>query len=256
MELEEARVLALQKYLGLDDDDDIEQSWDECVFEIAPATIKDGKPPSYWIERAEGLKKMFADARINLGKWEHLVAIDTDQFVRHGFVKNLLAETGLSFTDYNIDQNDLWHLMADDRYDSWHVYAIRAAFNGEEVEDRRKDRHINAGEYMVLTDDEADERAREYIEQSLWAFRPGFLANMTDMPYQAFEKLSELCESANDLVLAIVEKTCGLDELVEEAISADGRAHFLNTYDGNEDEVTVVDDEFASEWEFYVYRTN
>jgi hypothetical protein len=54
----------------------------------------------------------------------------------------------------------------------------------------------------------------------------------------------------------MVENTCGLDDLVEEAIAADGRAHFLNTYDGHEEEFTYVDEDAEEEIEFYIYRTN
>ena len=34
--------------------------------------------------------------------------------------------------------------------------------------------HINGNEYKVLTDEEADEQAKEYIEESVWAFNPSF----------------------------------------------------------------------------------
>jgi hypothetical protein len=58
---------------------------------------------------------------------------------------------------------------------------------------------------------------------------------------------SKKCEGANDAILALIEKTDGgLDGFVEEAISADGRGHFLSSYDGNENH----------ESGFYIYRTN
>lgn len=34
---------------------------------------------------------------------------------------------------------------------------------------------VGRSEYLVLTDEEADERAREDIENSLWAFNPDFI---------------------------------------------------------------------------------
>ncbi len=40
------------------------------------------------------------------------------------------------------------------------------------------------------------------------------------------------------------------DEFVSQAISADGRGHFLNTYDGNENEQTIEGTTF------YIYRMN
>lgn len=45
------------------------------------------------------------------------------------------------------------------------------------------------------------------------------------------------CEDANDTIRALIDNSCGLDDFVEAAISADGRGHFLNSYDSNEYEV-------------------
>jgi hypothetical protein len=148
--------------------------------------------------------------------------------------------------------NDLWHLVASDPEDAdkWHVYAIRAAFNGLGIEDRREERYVDDGEYLVLTDDEADERAREYIEESLWAFNASFLSGMTGLDERVFTALSKQCEDANDAVLALVKSTCGIDDLVEAAIAADGRGHFMASYDGAESEVKY-EDEF-----YYIYRVN
>lgn len=86
-------------------------------------------------------------------------------------------------------------------------------------------------------DDEADQACAQYIEQSLWAFRPDFLASETDLPSEVFEILARQCESGNDAILKIVERTCSLDSLVESAIGADGRGHFLSSYDGDEIEL-------------------
>jgi hypothetical protein len=58
---------------------------------------------------------------------------------------------------------------------------------------------------------------------------------------------SKKCEGANDSILALIEKTDGgLDGFVEEAVSVDGRGHFLSGYDGEECEVG----------EFFAYRIN
>lgn len=103
------------------------------------------------------------------------------------------------------------------------------------------------GEYMVLTDDEANEKAAEYIKDSLWAFNASFLASYTDLPEEVFTAMQDKCEGANDAFYALVSRADGgLEGLIEEAISADGRGHFLNTYDGNENE----------EGSYFIYRTN
>jgi hypothetical protein len=105
-------------------------------------------------------------------------------------------------------------------------------------------------EYLVLTDEEANERAKEYIRESLWTFNSTFLSCQTGIDSLVFEKLSKLYESGNEAILSIVEQTVGLDGLVEDAIACDGRGHFLNHWDGTEDEI---------EWKgdyLYIYRVN
>lgn len=102
------------------------------------------------------------------------------------------------------------------------------------------------GDYLVLTDDEADAACAERIKDSLWAFRPEFLSGETGIDDSVFTALADKCEGANDAVLSIIEGTCGIDEFVKTAASADGRGHFLSGYDGNEDEYGP----------FYIYRIN
>jgi len=106
-------------------------------------------------------------------------------------------------------------------------------------------------EYLVLKDDEADELARDSILESLWAFNADFIAShskasLDDHAIQALKELqASLCESANAIVKSLIED---LDHFVDDAIKSDGRAHFLNTYDGDEHEIQV-----GNEW-FYIYR--
>lgn len=105
---------------------------------------------------------------------------------------------------------------------------------------------VGKQEYIVTTDREADAAVTEYIRQAVWAFRPSFLSGMTDIPEEAFAGLASQCESGNDWVLGLVKKTCGWGAFVDAAISADGRGHFLASYDGKEIESGG----------YYIYRTN
>lgn len=113
---------------------------------------------------------------------------------------------------------------------------------------------VGTKDYLVLTDAEADERAAECVKETLWAFNPSFLADYIPALHNAkaaaawTKMVGEICEDATPLVEAMLGDR--LDEMVEDAIAADGRAHFLNTYDGEEHEVTVN----GVRW--YVYRTN
>jgi hypothetical protein len=110
-------------------------------------------------------------------------------------------------------------------------------------------------EYFVGNDEESDNKAAEYIKDSLWAFNADFildhskLENYNDRTVDAFRKMQEsLCEDANELVLAIVED---IDDFVQDAINTDGRSHFIATYDDEENEIEDEDGET-----FYIYRLN
>ena len=104
-------------------------------------------------------------------------------------------------------------------------------------------------EYYVLTDDEANTYAEEYIRESLWAFRAEFIAQYTkvtlsDRAIAAIKKMQEtLCEDANELIYALIED---FDAFVKDAIRADGRGHFISQYDGEEYE----------QGDYYIYRVN
>lgn len=109
-------------------------------------------------------------------------------------------------------------------------------------------------EYRVLTDDEADEAAAAAASESLWAFNVSFLSRYVpalreSRAAKAWEKVAgELCEDAAPLVEALLGDR--LAEAMRDAISEDGRGHFLSSYDGEENEQRV------DGVTFYIYRTN
>jgi hypothetical protein len=104
-------------------------------------------------------------------------------------------------------------------------------------------------EWLVLTDDEATDRARTEIENSLWTFRTAFLrthskalAALDSLSMRAWEKIiGDSCESANPIVRALIDD---FDHFVADAIKADGRGHFLAGYDGEERELRTADGDF------------
>lgn len=102
-------------------------------------------------------------------------------------------------------------------------------------------------EWLLCTDQEADELAAEYIRDTLWAFNPTFLLDYIDAPLTevALIKIQEeMCEDANDVIAALVRDN--IEDLIVDAISADGRGHFLSGYDGEEVEMG----------DFFGYRRN
>jgi len=112
-----------------------------------------------------------------------------------------------------------------------------------------------SADYLVLTDDEADEKAAEYIKESLWAFNAIFLSDVTGFDVSIFEAVqaNDKCEDNNEAIAQLVGDN--LQELIDQAISSDGRGHFLNTYDGDETEFNCF--EYTGENQYlFVYRMN
>lgn len=100
---------------------------------------------------------------------------------------------------------------------------------------------------IAANEEEADKACYEYIENSIWAFSPSFLEQMTDVPAEMFEAVQYKCESINEALQILVMRTCGMQEFVDQAISWDGRGHFLSPWDGMEIEL---------ECGAYAYRLN
>lgn len=109
--------------------------------------------------------------------------------------------------------------------------------------------NIDGDEYLMLSDDEANMRARREIRDSLWAFLSSFIRSHSsvDIPEKYIEKMqSEMCEQCNEIIYGLIKDN--FDEFVEDAIDADGRGHFIATYDGKEIELKTDDETI------YLYR--
>jgi hypothetical protein len=113
-------------------------------------------------------------------------------------------------------------------------------------------------ELLVCSDKGADQKARQNIRESLWAFRPSFIlshSKIGDMNHVSFAKVEtglqkiqgELCEDANEFVFALLKS---FKKFWRAAIAADGRGHFLAGYDSRETEIKTGD------FRAFVYRTN
>ncbi|MCK4518213.1 hypothetical protein KAT92_05515 [Candidatus Babeliales bacterium] len=122
---------------------------------------------------------------------------------------------------------------------------LRAIFDGKAIEDGREESTTNDGEYVVLTDEEAQLETTKSIVDYLWAFRSEFLAKWIPLPAVDIASMSEsLCEDASKpFTLLIGDK---LEDFVQAAIKADGRGHFLATYDGKE----------VKQDEYFIFRVN
>lgn len=121
----------------------------------------------------------------------------------------------------------------------------------ELLEARNNDCRLNFGsqEYLVCTDEEADNAAEECIEESLWAFNSSFLESHARHGITAddFERLQDKCESANPAFKAMIGD---FQHFVDDAIRSDGRGHFISGYDGEENGVSTPDGML------FIYRLN
>jgi hypothetical protein len=102
-------------------------------------------------------------------------------------------------------------------------------------------------DYLVYTDDEADEAVYNYIDESVCFFRSDFIAAHTEVDEKVIEKLQELHENSNEAIKSLIKD---FDHFVNDAVLCDGRAHFLSSYDGEENEINVNGNTY------YVYRSN
>jgi hypothetical protein len=106
---------------------------------------------------------------------------------------------------------------------------------------------VSMDDYLVYTDDEADEAVYNYIDESVCFFRSDFIAAHTDVDKEVITKLQELHEDSNQAIKSLIKD---FDHFVSDAVLCDGRAHFLSSYDGEENEINVNGNIY------YVYRTN
>lgn len=119
--------------------------------------------------------------------------------------------------------NVLYHLVKpDDNYNQSYCDSLRRAWLGQPVSDTRTDETTYDGEYLVLTDDEADaweEEGLRSLFSDMTGDVQGFISNYLDV-----------------------------DKFVED--HSGNRGENINGYDGNEEEV-----EFEGTT-YYIYRNN
>jgi len=147
----------------------------------------------------------------NTVNWEDQLNGLNDGYADHksAFLLWLIENNEIDMEDYKDFDNPLEEALSD---------VMKTDFGSYE-------HNMATGEYLILTDDEADEAARESLE------------NYIDECV-----MSEIPE--------IHQKYFDTERFIEDAISIDGRGHTLSSYDGVEHEVSFNDDSF------FIYRTN
>ena len=101
---------------------------------------------------------------------------------------------------------------------------------------------IEWNDWLIYTDEEADEACKDYIKETAWAFNQDFIISHSKVldydkwSYNILKAIQEQCESWNDAILRLIDD---IDEFCDDAISSDWRWHFLSWYDWNENEVDI-----------------
>ena len=146
-------------------------------------------------------------------------------------------------------KNELWERafvnVGDDR-----ERVIALAIHLDEYDFEDVDGYID-NDYLVYTDEEADEAVREYIEETVGAFTPSFLQAHTGVSIDTIREIQEkMSPSANEAITAMIKD---FDDFVDDAIASDGRGHFLAQYDHEENVVTFQNGLFE-EVTYFIYR--
>lgn len=97
------------------------------------------------------------------------------------------------------------------------------------------------GDYLVLTEEEAEKEIRECIENSLCYFSHDFLVYPVfgikrhtenyDNAKKAVIAICNMYEAANNFLYEVIDNRIGFDKFIKMAVKIDGRGHFIATYD-------------------------
>lgn len=146
---------------------------------------------------------------------------------------------------YQAIVNPLYLIGASSKWnDGKYQQQLRDAFDRKALTDYRKESETDDGEYLVLTELEAQAAVLENIKESVWAFKAEFLAKWIPLKVPAIKGLQEGCENCNEAILARIGSK--LEDFVAAAVAADGRGHFLSGYDGEEVKIG----------NYFIYRSN
>lgn len=146
-------------------------------------------------------------------------------------------------------KNELWEKAFEDvGNDRERVIAL--AIHLDDYDFEEMDGYID-NDYLVYTDEEADEAVREYIEETVWAFSPSFLQAHTDVSIDTIRRMQgSMSESANEVITAMIKD---FDYFVDDAVACDGRGHFLAPYDFEENYVSFSNEE-GENVTYFIYR--
>lgn len=143
--------------------------------------------------------------------------------------------------------DEIAHLDSDE-YDMRRAIAEEFDCEVADIVDLSDDTYQICGrEYLIIDDDTANEKCKDYIQDNLWTFYPHFLSSETGFSEEIFEAIicTDVEKDKNDAIYALIESGCGIDNFVESAIRSEGRGHFLSSYNGYEIELNTEETLYA-----------
>lgn len=248
------KTMALAEHLGVSPE--LIKNDYSHYYTVNERKVKEGHDPEYYKDTAAKFKSLLDDKHIELIKkaikakdvlskeYRDVVYHTVEEYLRPLIEKAQKAKKKLEtlgelqgrVTDKQVATvlelqkehlylvNPLyWFLNFDEKYGTDHAEQMQNAFIGAPVDDIRKDTTRNDGEYLVLTDSEADEweeeGLRNLFQEMTYEVQDTFIRNYLDE-----------------------------DKFVED--QSGNRGENINGYDGTEEEVKYDGETF------YIYRHN
>jgi hypothetical protein len=92
-------------------------------------------------------------------------------------------------------------------------------------------------EYLVLTDEEADEMVHSRLIETLHLMRPLYFAQETDMPEYIFAHILKLYEDATEILEAVIQRYAsgGMAGFMKRMMQSLGRGQVLASYNHQEE---------------------
>jgi len=244
---EPERAEAVINCLGLSVGDKIREeepysSYDNrTTFVINPRMVLRGDPPSKYKNLIENLKKILTPQEIKQisdymkrkkknekvrDKIYDSITKRTDSLFYRGNIKKALPEDiKASLEEIQKEMhgiyNTIYHLLSKGKED--YLICYKRAWNNKPIPNIQEWMEETDGEYLVLTDSEADQYARDYLtgDEGLW---------------------KHAVEAGNT--------TAGMEDWADMVLNSDGRGSIISGYDGVEHEETI------NNTDYYIYRTN
>lgn len=217
----EERAIAIIDFLNLDGEKDTLIENNE-YYRVNPRTIKQGTSPQEYKRIIQIFKTLLT--KQDIIDITSVIELDKNcsQQTRDNIYKKLDKKINRKVNQKKDDQdikllekqcsyvsNILYHLL--DKTEQDHILCYKEAWFNKKIKDRRREWDICDYEYLVLTDSEADNRARDSLmDGEIWRMQ------VSDGGLES-----------------------SLEEWVDDVLNIDGRASELNHYDGTEEMITV-----------------